>query len=225
MICKEYGIWLLRLMEEPPQNGILVTADESLTIKNGPMHEKKYLAQTIRFLLDRIDPESNPWTRTKSIFHSRVDIDLDRDEADIRKYMTTKKDGSFGELYPELARDWHPYKNGDVTPNKVKPHSGIKVWWICPQCNNEYFASIGHRTSGTGCPQCGRTKSIRSRSKRVEMLDRETKKILQTFESASEAARQMKISDGNINAVLHKKRAHAGGYFWQYEENDEDSID
>lgn len=224
-ICKENGIRLLRLMEKPPQNGILVTADESIAIKDGPMHEKKYLAQAIHFLLDRIDPESNPLTRKKPIFHSRVDINLDRDEADIRKYMTTIKDGSFGELYPELARDWHPDKNGDVTPYKVKPHSDIKVWWICPHCSNEYFATIGHRTSGTGCPHCGKMKSIRSRSKRVEMIDRETKKILRTFESASEASRQMRISAGNINAVLHRKRAHAGGYFWQYEENDEDSID
>ena len=66
-ICKENGIRLLRLMEKPPQNGILTTADESLTIKGGPMHEKKHLAQTIRFLLDRIDPEANPWTRKKPI--------------------------------------------------------------------------------------------------------------------------------------------------------------
>lgn len=68
-------------------------------------------------------------------------------------------------------------------------------------------------------------KSIRSRSKRVVMIDRETKEILRTFESAAEASRQMKISDGNINAVLHGKRAHAGGYFWKYEENNEDGID
>lgn len=224
-ICKENGIRLLRLMEKPPQNGILVTADESLTIKDGPMYEKKHLAQTIRFLLDRIDPESNPWTRTKPIFHSTVDIDLNRDEADIRKYMTTIKNGSFGELYPELVRDWHPDKNGNVTPYKVKPHSDIKVWWICPQCSNEYLATIGNRASGSGCPECGRMKSIKSRSKRVNMVDCKTQKVLATFDSAAEASRQMKISGGNINSVLHGKRPHAGGYFWQYEETDGDSID
>lgn len=224
-ICKENGIRLLRIMEEPPQNGILTTADESLSITDGPMHEKKYLAKTIRFLLDRIDPESNAWARKKAVFHSKVDINLDRDEADIRKYMTTIKDGAFGDLYPELAREWHPDKNGDITPYKVKPHSNIKVWWICPQCYNEYYASIGHRTSGTGCPQCGRMKNVKSRSKRVNMIDREAKEILCTFESASEASRKMKISAGNINAVLHGKRPHAGGYLWQYEGNDEDSID
>ena len=224
-ICKENGIRLLRLMEKPPENGILTTADESLTIGDGPMHEKKHLAKVIYFLLDRIDPESNPLTRKKTIFHSRVDINLDRDEAEIRKYMTTIKEGSFGDIYPELARDWHPDRNGDITPYKVKPHSDIKVWWVCPQCGNEYFATVGHRTSGSGCPECGRMKSIKSRSKRVNMVDCKTQKVLTTFDSAAEASRQMKISDGNINSVLHGKRPHAGGYFWQYEETDGDSID
>ena len=224
-ICKENGVRLLRLMEKPPENGILTTADESLTIGDGPMHEKKHLAKVIYFLLDRIDPESNPLTRKKTIFHSRVDINLDRDEAEIRKYMTTIKEGSFGDIYPELARDWHPDRNGDITPYKVKPHSDIKVWWVCPQCGNEYFATVGHRTSGSGCPECGRMKSIKSRSKRVNMVDCKTQKVLTTFDSAAEASRQMKISDGNINSVLHGKRPHAGGYFWQYEETDGDSID
>ena len=57
------------------------------------------------------------------------------------------------------------------------------------------------------------------------MISRETQEVLSTFDSASEASRQMKISAGNINAVLHGKRPHAGGYFWQYEEKDEDSIE
>ena len=224
-ICKENGIRLLRLMEKPRQDVRLTTADEYLSIMDGPMHEKKHLTKTIRFLLDRIDPETNYLTRKKAIFHSRVDINLDRDEAQIRKYMTIIKDGSFGDLHPELVREWHPDRNGEVTPYKVKPYSDIKVWWVCSQCGNEYCATVGHRSYGTGCPKCGKMKSIRSRSKHVVMIDRETKEILRTFESASEASKQMKISGGNINAVLHGKRAHAGGYIWHYEENDEDSTD
>ena len=68
-------------------------------------------------------------------------------------------------------------------------------------------------------------KSIKSRSKRVNMVDCKTQKVLATFDSAAEASRHMKISGGNINSVLHGKRPHAGGYFWQYEETDGDSID
>lgn len=224
-ICQENGIRLLRLMEKTPENGILLTADESISISDGPMFEKEYLTKTIRYLLDKIDPESNMWTRKKPIFHSRVDINLDRDEAEIRKYMTTIKNGSLGELNPELAKEWHPNKNGDVTPYKIKPHSNFKAWWICPQCNYEYPASVGHRTYGTGCPKCGRIKNIKSRCKPVQMIDRETKKVLRIFESTAEASRQMKISKGNISSVLRGTRPHAGGYFWKFIDKNSTDLD
>lgn len=56
-ICQENGIRLLRLMEKPPEGGNLATADESLTIMDGPMYDKKHLVKAIRLLLDKIDPE------------------------------------------------------------------------------------------------------------------------------------------------------------------------
>ena len=30
---------------------------------------------------------------------------------------------------PQLAAQWHPEKNGDLTPEMVTPSSGRKVWW------------------------------------------------------------------------------------------------
>ncbi len=32
-------------------------------------------------------------------------------------------------LYPELAKQWHPTKNKDLTPYDVTPGSHKKVWW------------------------------------------------------------------------------------------------
>ncbi len=216
-ICKENGIRLLRLMEKPPENGILLTADESLTILDGPMYEKEHLAKAIRFLLDKIDPKSNPWTRRNPLaFHSRVDINLERDESDIRKYMTKMKKGSFAEQYPELAKEWHPIKNGDLTPDKVKSHSDIKVWWVCPTCGLNYYTAVSHRVYGTGCPKCGILKSARSRSKSVSMIDPDTQKEVRTFSSISEAARELKINSSNITMVCKGNRKKAGGYVWKY---------
>ena len=215
-ICQENGIRLLRLMEKPPENGILTTADESLTIMDGPMHEKKHLAKAIRFLLDKIDPESNPWTRRKPIFHSRVDVNLDRDEAEIRKYMTKMRKGSFAEQYPELAKEWHPTRNGDLTPDKVKSHSDISVWWICPTCGHDYCTSVGHRVDGTGCPKCGIIKSTRSRQKRIVMLDPVSMEELQTFASITEASHTLGINSSNISMVCKGQRKRAGGFCWKY---------
>lgn len=146
-----------------------------------------------------------------------MDINLKRDELEIRKYMTALKSDSLEDLYPNLAEEWHPTKNGTLTPSKVKRGSDIKIWWICPDCGNEYQASPAHRTTGTGCPQCGKKKSNAKRSKAVQMIDMDTNEVIRTFPSISEASRQMSISSGNIAAVCKGTgRKHAGGYFWNY---------
>ena len=31
---------------------------------------------------------------------------------------------------PDLAKQWHPTKNGTLTPADVTLHSGKKVWWM-----------------------------------------------------------------------------------------------
>ena len=215
-ICQENGIHLLRLMEKPPENGILLTADDSLSIGDDPMHEKKHLEKVIRMLLDKIDPETSMWTRRAPIFHSRVDINLERDEAEIRKYMTAIRKGSFAEEYPALAREWHPTKNGQLTPDKVKPHSDIKVWWLCPECGFEFYATVGHRAHGTGCPKCGKKRSNRSKQKQVIMLDSETHEELRTFDSISETSTTLGINGSNISMACKGQRAKAGGYAWRY---------
>ena len=35
-------------------------------------------------------------------------------------------------LRPDLTAQWHPTKNGDLTPTQVTPKSNIKAWWVCP---------------------------------------------------------------------------------------------
>ncbi|MGD0170140.1 MAG: zinc-ribbon domain-containing protein, partial [Smithella sp.] len=32
---------------------------------------------------------------------------------------------------PVLAREWHPTKNGSLTPSDVSVGSNRKVWWLC----------------------------------------------------------------------------------------------
>ena len=47
--------------------------------------------------------------------------------------MTRKppKGKSLAELNPNLAKQWHTSKNGDLTPSDFFAKSGIKVWWKC----------------------------------------------------------------------------------------------
>jgi len=62
---------------------------------------------------------------------------------------------------PELTLEWHPTKNGSLTPQDVSPRSHKKVWWerICNGTKWEWQDAIHKRTEGRGCPQAtGRTK-------------------------------------------------------------------
>lgn len=55
--------------------------------------------------------------------------------------------------YPEIASEWHPTKNGNLTPDDVSYGMTKKVWWICEE-GHEWEASISHRTNGARCPKC-----------------------------------------------------------------------
>ena len=63
-------------------------------------------------------------------------------------------------LFPEIASEWHPTKNGDSKPEEFTHGSNQKVWWLCPKDHN-YDAVIGKRTqeNPTGCPHCYRNVS------------------------------------------------------------------
>ena len=64
---------------------------------------------------------------------------------------------SLAALYPDIAAQWHPTRNGDVTPDGILAGSGTKVWWKCAEGpDHEWTTSVGHRTglNKTGCPCC-----------------------------------------------------------------------
>jgi predicted nucleic acid-binding Zn-ribbon protein len=61
---------------------------------------------------------------------------------------------SLAEQLPGLAAQWHPTRNGDLTPTAVSAKSGKRAWWLCPKCGNEWEAQIGSRAVGSGCKAC-----------------------------------------------------------------------
>jgi hypothetical protein len=69
--------------------------------------------------------------------------------------------GSMAETMPELAKEWHPDKNGDLTPYDITSGRFKPVWWLCPKCNHEWRASPNLRKHGIGCPCCsGRVANV-----------------------------------------------------------------
>ncbi|WP_443217463.1 zinc-ribbon domain-containing protein [Rhodopirellula sp. P2] len=66
-------------------------------------------------------------------------------------------------LFPEIAAELHPTRNGDVDARELAPQSNRKVWWQCSKDrSHEWQSWVQHRTSGTSnCPKCRKiTNSI-----------------------------------------------------------------
>lgn len=54
---------------------------------------------------------------------------------------------------PELAKEWHPTKNGKLTPRDVTSSCNTKVWWL-GRCGHEFKTMVSDRKHGGGCPIC-----------------------------------------------------------------------
>ncbi len=70
-------------------------------------------------------------------------------------------ENDLGHLFPAIAAQWHPEKNGPLTPADCAPASNRKVWWRCT-LGHAYQAAVGARTvNGAGCPYCAGRKVLR----------------------------------------------------------------
>ncbi len=54
---------------------------------------------------------------------------------------------------PDIAKEWHPTLNRNLTPKDVTYASAKKVYWLCPK-GHSYFSQISKRTSGGSCKIC-----------------------------------------------------------------------
>ncbi|WP_131777215.1 zinc-ribbon domain-containing protein [Legionella impletisoli] len=73
------------------------------------------------------------------------------------------QDNCLQQVYPDIAREWHPSKNGKLTPNDVTKASGKEVWWRCPD-GHSYFCGVNQRAKGNGCPYCSGHKTCKDNS-------------------------------------------------------------
>lgn len=56
-------------------------------------------------------------------------------------------------LRPDLAREWHPTKNGGLGPKDVTPGSRRQVWWLCEK-GHWWQARVCDRSRGMKCTFC-----------------------------------------------------------------------
>lgn len=59
--------------------------------------------------------------------------------------------------FPDLAKEWHPTKNGDTRPDDISPTTNRHYWWKCHKCGNEWETRVDVRTR-SGLPGCNKCK-------------------------------------------------------------------
>lgn len=68
--------------------------------------------------------------------------------------MCTASEKSLAMTNPSVAAEWHPKRNGEVTPAQVDPDHVMNVWWRCPN-GHEYQATVRSRVrADRRCPTC-----------------------------------------------------------------------
>jgi len=107
--------------------------------------------------------------------------------------------------HPELAKQWHPTNNGDLTASMITAGYSKKVWWLCPElstkdctideCKHEWDALVNNRTiHGIGCPVCS-AKGISRRLCKHRYIDYTHPKIASQFHPS-------KNDDLMVNTIL-----------------------
>lgn len=149
-ICKENSIKLLRLREKPLKQ--LTNQDILFNHKNNKL-------ETIKILVKRL----TKLTGIGKEYLSRKKF-LNEELYNSLKYQTSTPKRSLQKYYPEIAKQWHPIKNGKLTPNQVPCASPKRFWWICKK-GHEWETSLSSMTNQTriergsnGCPYCRNLK-------------------------------------------------------------------
>lgn len=73
-------------------------------------------------------------------------------------YCASKKvcsDNSLADLFPQVAAEWHPKRNGKLKASDFTYASSKRAWWLCRSCKHEWNTTIADRTTlKAGCPAC-----------------------------------------------------------------------
>lgn len=155
--CQE-GIPLIRIREKglpeiKPYNSITFIRDHYYQFSS----LKEMILKVRDYLLVNSADKFDTGTMKKLYEMDNIRIEVDANEIIelIRKYTY---EHSFEYKHPNLAKEWHPTKNGRLKPSAVTAGCNWNVWWICPE-GDEYESSPHNRSAGKGCSYCANKKA------------------------------------------------------------------
>ena len=94
------------------------------------------------------------------IYWITLNIDIDKDKTDIRKFMDLNAKNSADQLPYEIIKQWDYEKNKWLEPSSFSMWTHKKIWWICDKWHS-YEASIANRKRWNWCPYCWNQKLLK----------------------------------------------------------------
>ena len=146
VFCQSHNIQLIRIKEQKTPLA-QIYCDVLMIIPPNPNYED--LNATISGLLAYLN------TNTQ-----HLDINSERDSIEIKEtFYSSLATESLATINPILSLEWHPTKNGVLTPDMFMPFAHDKIWWL-GKCGHEWQATIASRSAGRKCPYCSNNKVL-----------------------------------------------------------------
>lgn len=108
--------------------------------------------------------------------------------------------------HPSLAKEWHPRKNGVLTPDNVTSGSHELIFWICERDHIYKSAIYGRALDGKGCLTCYKNHNI---FERHEVRDNHSS----LYHKAPDIAKQWHPLKNKLSSKEVKRYARAE-YWW-----------
>ena len=212
-ICHKHGIKLFRVKggAHPQDDSFNKTADITVYVPNP--ENKCEFNKALLSLLERLE-----MFYRHAVWH-KLDVDIERDKFEIRKYMKELSKSSLESEHPDIALEWNEEKNNGMRPSMFSSNSSETVWWTCSTCGHVWKTSIYHRTHGTNCPSCYKANNVGGNHPEAKKIYQYTinGEFIREWPSISDATRSTNINTSNISMCAKHKRPVAGGYRWEYE--------
>ncbi len=149
-ICKEHDITLIRVREKKFKDENLQNIGDHILY----LAEDKSDISALNAIIDEVIKLVIKITEGHHN-ESLPDVDVERDQFEILKYLKGAVKNSVKDVAPELMKEWDYEKNGELKPDMIKAGSSLSVYWVCSVCGYGWRTAISHRVNGhTGCPNC-----------------------------------------------------------------------
>ncbi len=183
--CKNHNILLMRIREKG-----LELYDDCYCIERDNVNSNQNLTTVIKQVLFDIN----------NILDTNVDVERDSSKI-YSSYIKSRKEKSLLNVSPEIAEEWHPTKNGDLTPEMVAPTTNKKVWWL-GKCGHEFSMKVSSRTSGNcDCPYCKGKRVLKGFNDfETWCISNNRKELLEEWDYSRNA-----ISPTDVTKATHKK--------------------